>query len=58
MHFLTEDVERFNEIKRRLCVALRLAHSNFEALFTLYTNASKMAIAAALLQREASEVKR
>ena len=58
MHFSTEDVERYNKIKRRLCVALWLAHSNFEVLCTLYINSSKIAVGAELLQREASEVKR
>ena len=58
VHFSAEDVERFTEIKRRLCAAPRLAHPNIEAPFTLYTDASKIAVGAVLLQRDASGVER
>ena len=58
VHFFAEDIERFNELKRRLCVAFRLAHPNLEAPFTLYTDASKIAIGAVLLQRDAAGVER
>ena len=58
VHFSAEDVERFNEIKRRLCAAPRLAHPNLEAPITLYTEASKIAVGAVLLQRDASGFER
>ena len=56
MHFTREDIERFAELKRRLCAALCLAHPNFEAPFTLYTDASKIAVGAVLLQRDTEGV--
>ena len=48
VHFSAEDIERFNEIKRRLCAAPLLAHPNLEALFTLYTDASENAVGVVL----------
>ena len=42
----------FEEIKRRLCAARRLAHLNLEVPFTLYTNASKIAVGAVLFQQD------
>ena len=58
VHFSADDVERFNVIKRRLCATPRLAHPNLEAPFTLYTDASTIAVGAVLLQRDASGVER
>ena len=49
VHFSREDIERFAELKRRLCAAPRLAHLNLEAPFTLYTDASTIAVGAVLL---------
>ena len=34
VHFTCEDIERFAELKRRLCAAPRLAHPNLEAPFS------------------------
>ena len=45
-------------LKRRLFAAFRLAHPNLEAPFTLYTDASKIAVGAVLLQRDNAGVKR
>ena len=53
-----EHLESFEEIKRRLCAAPRLAHPDLEQPFFLYTNASKIAIGAVLLQRDNREVER
>ena len=36
VNFKPEDVERFAELKRRLCAAPSLAHPNLELPFTLY----------------------
>ena len=58
VHFCAEDIKRFAELKRRLCVAPRLAHPNLESPFTLYTDASKIAVGAVLLQRDAAGVER
>ena len=59
VHFTREDIERFAELKRRLwCAAPCLAHPNFEAPFTLYTDASKIAVGAVLLQRDTAGVER
>ena len=58
VHFSAEDIERFPELKRRLCVAPRLAHPNHESLFTLYTDASTIAVGAVLFQRDAAGVER
>ena len=58
MHFCAEDINRFAELKRRLCVAPRLAHPNLESPFTLYTDASKIDVGAVLLQRDAAGVER
>ena len=35
VHFTRENIERFAELKRRLCAAPRHAHPNLEAPFTL-----------------------
>ena len=56
VQFLPAHVEAFKEIKRRLCAAPRLAHRNLEAPFTLYTDASKIAVCAVLLQRDVTGV--
>ena len=58
VHFTREDIERFAELKRRLCAATRLAHPNLEAPFTVYTDASKIAVGAVLLQRDTAGVER
>ena len=58
VHFSAEDVEPLNEIKSRLSAAPRLAHPNLEGPFTLYTDASKIAVGAVPLQRDASGVER
>ena len=58
VHFTRDDIERFAELKRRLCAAPRLANPNLEAPFTLYTDASKIAIGAVLLQRDNAGVER
>ena len=58
VHFTPEDVERFTELKRQLCAAPRLAHPNLEAPFTLYTDASKIAVGAVLLQRDTAGLER
>ena len=49
MRFSAKNAENFNEIKRRLCAAPQLAHPNLEAPFTLYIDASKIAVGAVLL---------
>ena len=49
-------LESFEEIKRRLCAAHRLAHPDLEQPFILYTDASKIAISVVLLQRDNSGV--
>ena len=58
VQFLPAHVEAFNEIKRRLCAAPRLAHPNLEAPFTLYTDASQIAVGAVLLQHDVNGVER
>ena len=58
VHFTRQDIERFAELKRRLCAAPCLAHPNLEALFTLYTDSSKIAVGAVLLQRDTGGVER
>ncbi len=58
MHFTREDIERFAKLKRRLCAAPRVPHLNFEAPFTLYTNASKIVVGAVLLKRNTAGVER
>ena len=58
VHFSAEDIERFAELKRRLCVAPHLAHPNLKSPFTLYTDASKIAVGAVLLQRDAAGIER
>ena len=58
VHFTREDIERFAELKRRLCAAPRLAHPNLEAPFTVYTDASNIALYAVILQRDTGGVER
>ena len=53
-----EHLESFETINRRLCVTARLAHHDLEQPFILYTDASKIAISAVLLQRDNSGVER
>ena len=53
---LPAHVNAFNKIKHHLCAAPRLAHRNLEAPFTLYTDASKIAIDAVLLRRDVTGV--
>ena len=50
-----EHLESFEAIKQRLYAAPRLAHPDLEQPFVLYTDASKIAIGAVLLQRESSK---
>ena len=52
VHFTREDIERFAKLKRHLCAAPRLAHPNLKAPFTLYRDASKIAVGEVLLQRD------
>ena len=52
VYFTSKHVERFAELKRRLCAAPRFAHPNLQAPFTLFTDASKIAVGAVLLQRD------
>ena len=49
VHFTTVHLKRFNEIKRRLCAAPRLAHANLDAPFTLYTDVLNIRVGAVLL---------
>ena len=58
VQFLSAHIEAFNEITPRLCAAPRLANPNLEAPFTLYTDASKIAVGAVLLQRDVTGVER
>ena len=58
VHFTCEDIKRFAELKRRLSAAPRLAHPNLDAPFTLYTNASKFAVGAVMLQCDTAGVER
>ena len=58
VYFSPEDFEQFSELKRRLCAAPRLTHPNLEAPFTLYTDASKIAVGADLLQRGTAQSER
>ena len=51
-----ENVKSFEEIKERLCAAPRLAHPDLEQPFVLYTDASKITVGAALLQRDSNGV--
>ena len=51
-----EHLESFEEIKRRLCAAPRLAQLDLEQPFVLYTDASKIAVGAVQLQRDNSGV--
>ena len=53
-----ENVAAFEEIKRRLCAAPQLAHPDLERPFTLYTDASNIAVGAILLQRDSNGVER
>ena len=50
--------EKFKEIKRRLCAAPRLAHSDLNQPFVFYTDASKIAVGSELLQRDNSGIDR
>ena len=58
VHFTRENIERFAELKRRLFAAVSLAHLNLEAPFTLYTDASTIAVSAVLFQRDTAGVER
>ena len=53
-----ENLTAFEEIKRRLCAAPRLAHPDLERPFTLYTDASKIEVGAVLLKRGADGIER
>ena len=53
-----ENIAAFEEIKRRLCAAPQLAHPDLERPFTLYTDASNIAVGAILLQRDSNGVER
>ena len=58
VHFTFKDIERFAELKRRMCSAPRFAHPILEAPFMLYTAASKIAVGAVLLNRDTAGVER
>ena len=58
VHFTREDIERCAELKHRLCAAPCLALPNFEAPFTLYTDASKIAVGELLIQLDSAGVER
>ena len=58
VHFTCEDIERFAELRHRLYAAPCLAHPNIEAPFTLYSDASKIAVGAVLLHRDTAGVER
>ena len=53
-----QNVASFEEIKRKLCAAPQLAHPDLERPFTLYTDASNIAVGAILLQRDLNGVER
>ena len=53
-----QNVAAFEEIKRKLCAAPQLAHPDLERPFTLYTDASNIAVGAILLQRDSNGVER
>ena len=52
VHFDIQHRASFDEIKKRLCGGLRLAHLDMNKLFVLYTDASKFAVGAVLLQQD------
>ena len=58
IRMFSEDVKSFEEIKKRLCAGPRFAHFDLEQPFVLYTNASKIAVGAAFLQRDSNGVER
>ena len=53
-----QNIAAFEEIKRKLCAAPQLAHPDLERPFTLYTDASNIAVGAILLQRDSNGVER
>ena len=53
-----ENLAAFEEVKRRLCKAPQLAHPDLEKPFVLYTDASKIAVGAVLLQADENGVER
>ena len=53
-----QNVAAFEEIKRKLCAAPQLAHPDLDRPFTLYTDASNIAVGAILLQRDSNGVER
>ena len=53
-----QNIDAFEEIKRRLCAAPQLAHPDLERPFTLYTDASNIAVGAILLQRDSNGIER
>ena len=53
-----ENFAAFEEVKRRLCKAPQLSHPDLEKFFVLYTDASKIALGAVLLQAYENGVER
>ena len=58
IQFSSKDLNLSEEIKRRLCAAPFLAHLNLRTPFTLYTDASKIAVGAVLLQLDSNNDER
>ena len=51
-----ENIKSFEEIKSRLCAGPRLAYPDLERPFVLYTDASKIAVGAVLLQSDSDGI--
>ena len=52
VHFNLQHRALFDELKKRLCAGPRLAHPDLNKPFILYTDASKFAVGAVLLQQD------
>ena len=53
-----ENIKSLEEIKSRLCACPRLAHTDLERPLVLYTDASKIAVGAVLLQSDPDGIER